>query len=145
MRERIGPMRWGRWRGAAFSGMHPRMRPFQILCRVAAWGLLAFVVAVTMSPIELRPPVETTLNLDRAIAFALIGGAFAFGYPRRRQLTVVLLPAAAFAIEALQFLDPSRHPRFADAGIKALGAFAGAFLGGLAIDWLRTRLVRGRS
>lgn len=114
------------------------------LTRLAAWGLTAAIVFVTVCPIDLRPHTETTVDLDRALAFAATGGAFALAYPRRWWLMLLVLPAAAFGIEALQLLAPTRHAQLPDAGFKALGAVIGVLLGRAASGWFETRTRRPR-
>jgi VanZ family protein len=91
----------------------------------AAWLILAFIIAVTVSPIGLRPHTISTVGLDRAGAYALCAAAFVFAYPRYWKLTAFLIVLGAFGIEALQYLSPTRHPRLDDASIKALGATVG--------------------
>ncbi|GGE17945.1 hypothetical protein GCM10011390_41420 [Aureimonas endophytica] len=103
------------------------------LSKLVAWGMIAAIVFVTVCPIGLRPPTETTVNLDRALAFALLGAAFALAYPKRGLALLILLPLAAFGIETLQYLSASRHPQLADASYKALGAAIGVCLGRLTL------------
>ncbi|KAB0680919.1 VanZ family protein [Aureimonas leprariae] len=109
------------------------------LAKLVAWGLVAAIVFVTVSPISIRPPTETTVNLDRALAFVAMGAAFAFAYPKHWWRLFLLLPAAAFGIEALQYLSPTRHPQLPDATFKAIGAFAGVLVGGVLVGWLRRK------
>jgi VanZ family protein len=110
------------------------------LAKVAAWGLAGTIVFVTVCPINLRPVTETTVDLDRALAFAATGGVFALAYPRRWWLMLFVLPFAAFGIEALQFLAPTRHPQLPDAAFKAAGAAVGILLGRLVSGWLDTKV-----
>ncbi|WP_028747364.1 antibiotic resistance protein VanZ [Rhizobium mesoamericanum] len=95
----------------------------------AAWVLLAAIIFVTLSPIGLRPHTVTSVNLDRALAYLLVGFMFAVAYPRRLLAVIVLLIFGALAIEYLQYLSPTRHARLHDAAVKIVGASAGVFAG----------------
>lgn len=94
--------------------------------KIAAWLLLCAIVFVTVSPIGLRPHTITTVNLDRAMAFAVMAFAFLMAYPRYWRVVTVLIVAGAIGIETLQYLSPTRHPEVADAIFKAAGAMFGA-------------------
>jgi hypothetical protein len=93
--------------------------------RIIAWVLLGLCIAATVVPIGLRPHVALPADADRALAFAVLGMAFGLAYPRRWLTVSLFLMLAAFSIESLQFLSPSRHPGLSDAVIKALGALFG--------------------
>ncbi|WP_064838178.1 MULTISPECIES: antibiotic resistance protein VanZ [unclassified Rhizobium] len=108
-----------------------------------AWLLLAFILFVTVSPIGLRPETVTTVDTDRAAAYILVGLAFALAYPKQWKLVAVLLIAGAVAIEYLQYLSPTRHPRLHDAGIKAMGAALGLLAGWVINRWRETVIVSG--
>lgn len=103
--------------------------------RPLAWLLLAFIIFVTVSPIGLRPDTVTTVDTDRAAAYLLAGLAFALAYPRQWKTVAVLLIAGAVAIEYLQYLAPTRHPRLHDAAIKAMGAALGLLAGWVINKW----------
>lgn len=113
----------------------------KILFRVFGWCFLAAILFMTVSPIGLRPHTIVTPDVDRAAAFFLSGAIFAIAYPRRWISLALFIIAAAFAIEALQFLSPSRHARFNDAEFKAAGAVAGIVAGKIALS-LRRALLR---
>jgi hypothetical protein len=110
---------------------HPRSRP-------AAWFLLAFIVFATVCPIGFRPHDYLPVELDRAMAFLLMTGAFVVAYPERWLKVSMLCILGAFGIEALQFLSATRHPEFQDAMVKAAGAASGAILGIIFNVWRRT-------
>jgi VanZ family protein len=97
--------------------------------RAAAWAILAGIVFVTVSPINLRPHTMTTVNVDRAAAYAIVGMLFALAYPRNWKTTMVLLVAGAAGFEFLQIFSSTRHARIDDALVKALGAVAGVAIG----------------
>ncbi len=93
--------------------------------KYVAWSLLLLIVIVTVSPIGLRPHTLTTVSIDRAGAFAVCAAAFVLAYPRYWLAIIAAGIVAAFGIEALQFLSPTRHPHLTDAAVKAAGAVAG--------------------
>lgn len=109
--------------------------------KILSWLLVAAIVFVTISPIGLRPHTMTTVSLDRAAAFALVGFAFALAYPRRWFTLGLFLLAAAFGIELLQYVSPTRHPQFSDALVKAAGAMVGLAAGKIALALYRQRPV----
>ncbi len=75
---------------------------------------------------------QLPVDVDRALAFLLLGALFVLAYPRHFVLCAVLLVVGAGAIELLQLLSPSRHAHVEDAVIKAFGAVAGVLVGRLA-------------
>jgi len=96
------------------------------LLKSAAWLSLFAIAFVTVCPIDLRPETMTEVGIDRAGAFAVMALLFTSAYPRRWKTIAVLLIAAAFGLELLQELSPTRHARFDDALVKAAGALFGA-------------------
>lgn len=103
--------------------------------KFSAWLALALCLAATIVPVGFRPQIAIPPDADRILAFSVLGFLFALAYPSKRKLVALVLVASAFAIEALQFLQPSRHPRIDDAAIKAVGALLG-----VALAWLLARL-----
>jgi VanZ family protein len=99
--------------------------------RLLAWLLLAGLIFATLSPINLRPISPLPTQLERAIALAIVGFAFAVAYPRRLPLVVALVLGSTLLLELLQLLAPSRHGRVIDVAVKLLGAGAGITLGSL--------------
>ena len=95
------------------------------LPKYVAWSVFLLIVIVTVCPIGFRPHTLTTVGLDRAAAFAFCSAAFVLAYPRYWLAIIVAGIAAAFGIEALQFLSPTRHPHLMDAAVKAAGVIAG--------------------
>ncbi len=94
-----------------------------------AWLLLAAIIFVTVSPIGLRPHTITSVNIDRALAYLVVGLAFALAYPRHWLMVGALLVIGAVGIEFLQYLSPTRHARIHDAAVKAVGACVGVLIG----------------
>ncbi|KQW27652.1 hypothetical protein ASE36_18900 [Rhizobium sp. Root274] len=107
--------------------------------RIIAWVLLGLCIAATVVPIGFRPHAAMPADADRALAFAVLGVAFGLAYPRRWLTVGLFLVLAAFSIESLQFLSPSRHPGLSDAVIKALGALFGVVLAHGMLRLLRRR------
>ncbi|MCO5731045.1 VanZ family protein [Rhizobium sp. SSA_523] len=107
------------------------------LLKLAAWLLLAFVVFATVSPIAWRPHDVLPVNIDRALAFALLAGAFVIAYPRHFTLCAVVILCSTAVIEALQWIEPSRHARLQDVFVKAAGCCLG-----LGIGWFINRYRR---
>jgi peptidoglycan/LPS O-acetylase OafA/YrhL len=99
------------------------------IAKPLAWLLLAIIVFVTVSPIGLRPHTIETPDIDRAMAYLAVGLAFALAYPKQWKTVAALLIFGALAIECLQYFSPTRHPRFHDAAVKALGVSVGLIAG----------------
>ena len=91
----------------------------RLLLRVVAWLLLAGLVFVTLSPIDLRPISPLPTQLERAAALAVVGFVFAIAYPRRILLVALLVLGATVMLEVLQLASlaprpPDRRRREAD-------------------------------
>ena len=110
-----------------------------ISLRAAAWAVLAVIVFVTVSPINLRPHTLITVNIDRAAAYAVVGLLFALAYPKNWKTTAILLVIGAAGFEFLQIFSTTRHARVEDALVKAVGALVGVAIGHLYTK-TRTRL-----
>jgi VanZ family protein len=85
---------------------------------------------------------RTGAQLEHFAAFAVVGLAFGFGYPRRVFLVATIIFVSAFGLEALQLLTPDRHARLLDALVKAAGGVCGIGIGQLAQLALRTPIKR---
>jgi VanZ family protein len=96
-----------------------------VRAQILAWGLLAAVAAVTLSPIAFRPETPAPADLERFLACAAVGGAFSIGYPKRWGLMLAVALGAAGVLEVAQNFVPSRHGQFHDASVKAIGAGVG--------------------
>lgn len=97
--------------------------------RVLAWLLLAGLIFVTLSPIDLRPVSPLPTQVERAAALMVVGFAFAVAYPRHILLVAALVLCSTALLELLQLLTPSRHGRLADFAIKLAGAAVGVGVG----------------
>jgi len=113
----------------------------QRLFILAGWLALALIAYATLSPIKDRP-VIAGLQLEHFAAFALLGFAFALGYPRRTVLIIGIVIGSAFTLEALQLLTPDRHGRLLDALVKAAGGLAGIGMTRLGLPILTARFSR---
>ena len=102
--------------------------------RLAALVLLALITFATLSPIQLRPHLGEA-NIERGLAYVLLGLALALGFPSRVTQTVLFVCAVAGVLEFLQLFDPGRHARVADALVKAAAGLAGIVLGRFVIAW----------
>ena len=113
----------------------------QRISAITGWLAIAYIVFVTLSPIEARPSLMSP-HLERFAAFALVGLAFALAYPNRLLLVFSIVIGAALSLEALQLLTPDRHGRAVDALVKALGGISGICVGQMASFLLRLKPVR---
>jgi VanZ family protein len=113
----------------------------QKVCILMGWVALGFIVYATLSPIKDRP-VIAGLQFEHFAAFALLGLAFALGYPRRTVLIIAIVIGSAFTLEALQLLTPDRHGRLIDALVKAAGGLAGIGVTRLGLPILAARFSR---
>lgn len=100
----------------------------KVLSFAAACCVLAAIAFVTVAPIEWRPDDIFGVNVDRAMAFAILGGLFTAAYPRRWGLVVCGVAIIASGLEIVQLLSDSRHARMEDAAVKIGGAVAGILL-----------------
>lgn len=97
--------------------------------RLAAWLVLALILIVTISPIQFRPITGEPADLERFVAFFLVGFLFALAYPRHWIAVLLLTIGCAGMFELMQRLAPGRHGEFADFVFKAVGAMAGVCIG----------------
>jgi glycopeptide antibiotics resistance protein len=99
------------------------------LCRVLAWAGLAVIAFVTVAPLEFRPTSGVSPQIERFAAFAAVGVLFSTAYSRHIWIAAAVVIGAAILLELLQLLEPSRHGRLFDAGIKTIGSIAGLTAG----------------
>jgi VanZ family protein len=108
-------------------GDHARNR-MTAIARVAAWLGLGTIVVLTLVPPALRPVSAAPNVLEHFAVFLLVGGAFAWAYPRYRFVLIgVSIPCVA-ALELLQLFVPGRHARVSDFVVNAIGACIGIAL-----------------
>jgi hypothetical protein len=115
--------------------MMVQVRMFQVLLRVSAWFCLAVIAVITLAPIGLRPETGLSPQIERFVAFAVVGALFAAAYPRYVLFAAIIVLGAAVMLELLQLLAPSRHGRLFDAGVKVGGGVVGLCVGWIAAQW----------
>ena len=89
------------------------------LIDLAAWGILAFILYATISPIQDRPTLLTSTSFEHFAA--LLGALFSLAYPRQVALVCLVVLGAAVLLEVLQLVTPDRHGRIQDAMEKMAG------------------------
>lgn len=112
------------------------------MIRIAAWLTFLFIAFATLSPIGLRPLSSLPVDIERALAFSLVGFLFAIAYPRQIWLAAGIIIIGVVGLELLQNLRPDRHGRNADAVVKLAGGAIGLGFGWLAAQVMR-RFSRG--
>jgi len=70
-------------------------------------------------------------QLERLVAFAVVGALFAAAYPRHIVLAAIVVIGTAVLLESLQLLEPSRHGRLFDASVKIAGGLIGLAAGSI--------------
>jgi hypothetical protein len=110
------------------------------IARVIAWGGLALVVLLTVSPVAWRPDFGHA-NIERFTAFVFAGFLFGIAYPRHFLMVSALVLGAAAVLEAVQLLIPGRDGTLPNLAIKlaggALGLGAAYLLNTLVLPHLR--------
>ena len=96
-----------------------------LFLRLLAWLLAATVTFATLGPPRYRPHVAITHDGEHALAFVLIGIAFALAYPRQRWTVASISVVLIGVLELLQLLAPGRHARLEDFVVDALTALIG--------------------
>jgi hypothetical protein len=93
--------------------------------------LLAAAV-LSIGPVRLRPYTGVPHDIEHALAFALLGLPFGFGFPRRWLALSLASIAIAAGLEAMQLVRLGRHGLLRDvvvnAGSACIGIWAGAML-----------------
>lgn len=104
------------------------------LLRAAAWLSILLIALVTVSPIWLRPVTSASADLERFVAFVVVGALFAAAYPERVVLVVGFVILAAGILEFGQNLVSDRHGTFNHFVVKSAGGAIGAIAGRLIYD-----------
>ena len=98
------------------------------LARWTAWILVAVLVFVTLAPIDLRPVMTESANVERAAAYGLLGFLFTLAYPKHRVLALIAVAVVAGMLELGQLLTLTRHGRLPDFLVKTFAGAVGAVL-----------------
>lgn len=93
--------------------------------RFLAWPLAAAVTFATLGSASYRPELRITHDGEHALAFILLGLAFALAYPRHRPLVAGAFLILIGLLELLQLFVPGRHARLSDFLVDALAALIG--------------------
>src|SRR6201996_3558540 len=109
--------------------------PIMIILRLFAWLLAAAVTFATLGPPRYRPHMPVTHDGEHALAFILVGLAFAVAYPRQRLLAAGISVVLIGILELLQLFVPGLHARLEDFIVDALTTLAG-FAMATIIGWL---------
>lgn len=109
-----------------------------IVLRICAWLLAAAVTFATLGPPRYRPHADLGHDGEHALAFVLVGLAFALAYPKHRRLAATIAIVAIGILELLQLLVPGRHARLEDFIVDALAASVG-FAIATGLDWVLQR------
>nr|WP_310094445.1 MULTISPECIES: VanZ family protein [Bosea] len=101
----------------------------------AGWIVLAIIIWASVSSIDKRPDSGLSVNLERELAFALLGMFFAIA--ARMPILIVFLYMLAFtaSLETLQDYVPGRHGRVEDFIVKSLGVAVGMTIGVMIKAW----------
>lgn len=105
------------------------------ILRLFAWMLAAAVTFVTLGPARFRPHANITHVGEHALAFILLGLAFALAYPKQRMPAAGISVILIGVLELLQRFAPGRHARLEDFVVDALAALTGFALPAI-IGWL---------
>ena len=113
------------------------------LLRLFAWLLAAAVTFATLGPPQDRPHSNLGHIGEHALAFVLLGLAFALAYPRHRLLAASITMIVASLLEFLQLILPGRHARIGDLIVDVLAALAGfAIVAGIELALARRKPVK---
>jgi VanZ family protein len=101
------------------------------LITLFAWTMLVFIAYATLSPIQSRPTLPTSVHFEHIIAFGVLGILFCLSYPRQATFACVIVFGSAALLEVCQLFTPDRHGRLFDAVEKLIGGALGIAVGRL--------------
>jgi VanZ family protein len=78
-----------------------------------------------VAPLQDRPTLSSSADLEHIGAFAVLGGLFCLADPRHIVLVCLIVLGSAALVEVLQLLTPDRHGRLLDAIEKIVGGAVG--------------------
>jgi VanZ family protein len=99
-----------------------------LINRVAAWVMVAAIVALTVVPPGLRPITAFPHGIEHAFTFLAVGILFGMAYIEREWILGIGVVVFCAAIEILQLYVPGRHARISDFVIDSAAGIAGVFL-----------------
>ena len=96
--------------------------------RVLAWIFVVGIVVATVVPASDRPETGVKHAYEHLLAFVLLGSVFTLAYSHR--LMVLLISGVVFTLllELVQIPLPTRHARFEDFIVDAVGVCLGVLL-----------------
>jgi VanZ family protein len=109
------------------------------VARLAAWGFVAVIIALSVVPADLRPVTGAPHDIEHFAAYWTTGVAFGLGYERRHTLLALMLVAFAASIEIGQWFVPGRHARLGDFIVDALAMCVGLAMASL-VNEIRARI-----
>src|SRR4029079_5947322 len=95
------------------------------LTQIVAWLLAGAVALAALGPARYRPRLWITHYGEHALAFILVGLAFALAYPPQWLFVTVMLILLTGLLELVQLLIPGRHARLNDWLVDVLAALIG--------------------
>jgi VanZ family protein len=100
----------------------------QTIAQFAAAVLLAGIIFVTLSPLNLRPRTGF-VGAERAVAYLLLAMATVVAFPDQFWFAALAVLIVALGLEIAQQLTPDRHGELIDAMQKVAGALVGCAIG----------------
>ena len=95
------------------------------IARIAAWGIAATIVMLSVAPPALRPETGAPHKVEHFVIYFAAGFAFSLGYRFGRTPLAVLSVMFCGLIEILQLFVPGRHARLSDFIVDALAMCVG--------------------
>ncbi len=111
------------------TALDRRTETLQRFAAVAAWGLLACIAYISISPVEVRTNFSYWASVERSAAFAALGILFYLAYGRSIFLVCLIVLGSAALLELAQFVTVDRHARAIDAIEKIAGGSLGILAG----------------
>ena len=110
-----------------------------IIARLAAFGAIALVIALTIGPVGAREMSPVAPVWDRSVAYAVIGFLLMLSFPRHPWRVVLGMLVMIVGLEVAQEVLPGRHARIVDVVEKSVGAGLGAAVAAGALWAVRRR------
>lgn len=97
--------------------------------RTVAWIMFAVVALISATRVRLPACTSISLDMERSIAFGLVGMMFIFAYPDDRRIVAALCFLGVIVTELLQAMFSTRYERMEGVIFKTMGATAGLLIG----------------